>query len=609
MKARGSGLRHALVYLFIFAAILFSSSFFLYKGLKTLKTEQAKDGLLFEASLISRLITNQGAGLTNPVNKIHLRKTLGSLGSKRWIMVFDPKGELLWSSFKDRAVPYKGFRQLLEKAMTSGPQFIHLIHVPDGIRFFTVLVPLKSGNGAIGGVLGVAINEMRLDPLKGEFQLAVSWLFLLVFVVFILITRFVHLRFRGEVEKMTLPLERFGHQDPRIAAEDVRNGLKRVSPKISSLEGLKGQILTIIDSFSERLSKCDNRLQRLSLLFENMKEPVFLLDGQKRVLTMNRAAEDLAHIPCKKALGRGFSTLFRELDLKYFIDDVYKAKKDSEIELPLFTGKDGLEKRFFLIKAVTIFDHANDRRRLSGVLLVMDDITRLKRLENTRREFVANVSHELKTPITAIKGYAETLLDGVGEQDIEERFLGIIWRQAKRLENLVEDILSLSHMEAQEGKTSLSLKKVKIGDLLGGAVETCRVLAGEKDIEIKISSKQHDLVVEVDQTLMEQAITNLLTNAINYSPRGSSVTVGVEVKGTHLNIRVEDHGKGIAPKDQERIFERFYRVDKARSRQLGGTGLGLAIVKHIVQIHGGRISVKSELGKGSTFTISLPLKK
>ncbi len=607
MRGRFSGLRYTLAYLCIFAVIFFSSSFFLYKGLKALKTEQAQNGLLFEASLVSRLIINAGADLANPANKKYLRKILGSFGSKRLIMVFDTNGELLWSSFKDLAVPYKSFKQLFKKTVKSGPQFIHLQHVPGRIRFFTVLVPLKSGKGALIGVLGVAINEMELDPLKGQFQLAESWLFVLIFVFSILIARLLHIRFTGEVEKITLPLKRFGSQDPIIADEDVRNSLKRVNPKIASLKDLKGQVLAMMDSFSKRLNKCDNRLQRLSLLFENMKEPVFLLDNQKRVLTMNRAAEDLAHIPCKKALGRRFSTLFRELDLKHFIDDVFKAKKDRETELSLFTGKDGLDKRYFLIKAVTIFDCANNHTRLSGVLLVMDDITRLKRLENTRREFVANVSHELKTPITAIKGYAETLIDGVRDQDVEERFLGIIWRQAKRLENLVEDILSLSHMEAYEGKTSLRLKKVKIVDLLRGASETCKVLAREKDVEIKIACKHLDLVVEVDHTMMEQAITNLLTNAINYSSRGSSVTVGIDVTETHLNIKVEDHGKGIAQKDQERIFERFYRVDKARSRQLGGTGLGLAIVKHIVQIHGGQISVKSQLGKGSTFTITLPL--
>jgi two-component system phosphate regulon sensor histidine kinase PhoR len=234
-------------------------------------------------------------------------------------------------------------------------------------------------------------------------------------------------------------------------------------------------------------------------------------------------------------------------------------------------------------------------------------MTRLRRLENIRKDFVANVSHEIKTPITAIKGFVETLREGAAESPQDrERFLGIIHRHVERLEALVEDLLSLSEIEREAERKEISLTEHPVLDVLNTALQVCQEKAADKDIRMELACPQ-DLKVNVNPALLEQAVVNLLDNAITYSERGRPVRVTAGERGAEILIQVQDEGCGIEKVHLERLFERFYRVDKARSRKLGGTGLGLSIVKHIVEAHGGHVSVESKPGKGSTFTLHLPL--
>jgi two-component system phosphate regulon sensor histidine kinase PhoR len=241
----------------------------------------------------------------------------------------------------------------------------------------------------------------------------------------------------------------------------------------------------------------------------------------------------------------------------------------------------------------------------------MNDVTRLRRLENVRRDFVANVSHELKTPVTSIKGYAETILDS-GLEDTEQtsKFLQIIVRQSNQLHAIVEDLLDLSRIEQETDKEDIVFICGNVKDVLQAAVQLCSVKAQEKDIAINLDCAA-TLSYAMDPILMEQAVSNLVVNAIKYSDPASCV----EIRGYKTDqageemiaISVQDYGVGIGKEHLPRLFERFYRSDKARSRKLGGTGLGLAIVKHIAQAHNGTVTVESELGKGSVFTIFLPI--
>ena len=241
-----------------------------------------------------------------------------------------------------------------------------------------------------------------------------------------------------------------------------------------------------------------------------------------------------------------------------------------------------------------------------GVLLVLYDITRLRRLERVRRDFVANVSHELKTPITAIKGFVETLAGGAMENPQDAaRFLKIIEKHVERLDSIIEDLLTLSRLEQETERSEVVLEKRPLGDVLLAAVEVCRPIARSRNIEIRVRAEER-VVCEISTRLLEQAVVNLIDNAIKYSDSGSSIDVTLRRAQFEAVISVEDRGCGIERQHLPRLFERFYRTDRARSRDLGGTGLGLAIVKHIALVHRGRVAVESEPGEGSVFSIYLP---
>ncbi|EGG70071.1 sensor histidine kinase [Staphylococcus epidermidis] len=234
------------------------------------------------------------------------------------------------------------------------------------------------------------------------------------------------------------------------------------------------------------------------------------------------------------------------------------------------------------------------------MVVVLHDITNLQKLENLRREFVANVSHELKTPITSIKGFAETLIEGAkNDEQSLDMFLNIILKESNRIESLVTDLLDLSHIEQQK---ELEINYMNLSELAINIIDNLQTQAYNKRIKIQ-SEIEKDVIIEAHENKIAQVITNLLSNAINYSSEDNKVIVRVYRNDNKVYLEIQDYGIGISETDQKRIFERFYRVDKARSRDSGGTGLGLSITKHIVEAHNGRIDVKSAPGKGSIFKV------
>jgi two-component system phosphate regulon sensor histidine kinase PhoR len=300
--------------------------------------------------------------------------------------------------------------------------------------------------------------------------------------------------------------------------------------------------------------------------------------------------------------GRTIQEVIRLSELKRCVVGALSSEEPVEKDLVLY----GEAERIVQARGTPLRDAEGKR---IGVLVVLNDVTRLAKLENIRKDFVANVSHEIKTPITAIKGFVETLQEG-RTQDQEEirRFLEIIHRHVDRLEAIVEDLLTLSRMEKEAETEGIPLEDHTVRDILARAVQACEDKAESKKIHLEIDCRE-DLKARMDPQLLEQAVVNLIDNAINYSEEGKSVTIKALERAQEILIQVQDQGCGIERKHLDRVFERFYRVDKSRSRKLGGTGLGLAIVKHIVQSHGGRVSVESQLGVGSTFTLHLPRSK
>lgn len=335
---------------------------------------------------------------------------------------------------------------------------------------------------------------------------------------------------------------------------------------------------------------------RQDALFDSMIEGVLVLDETGRVQFANST---FAEMFATTGVLRG-KTLLEAVRLHEIAEVVERTKTEGRVvdhELRLATEPE----RWLQINAAALT--SADRRKL-GVIVVFHDLTRTKQLERTRQEFVANVSHELRTPLSLIKGYAETLLDGAKDNpEVATKFLQTIDRNARRLDLLIQDLLIISSLES--GRVSLSLGTVNLHTL------TDRMLADFKSRaearHVKLVATVPELSAHADEARLEQVLGNLLENAVKYGRDGGTVTVGGRaLPNGMLEMFVQDDGPGIPPESLERVFERFYRVDKARSRDQGGTGLGLSIVKHIVHSHGGRVWVESEPGKGAKFFFTLP---
>jgi two-component system phosphate regulon sensor histidine kinase PhoR len=331
------------------------------------------------------------------------------------------------------------------------------------------------------------------------------------------------------------------------------------------------------------------------VIFESMVEGLLLLDEHGRIRLANRACMALFGI---SADVRGWTLMeaLRLHELADLVNSLETQKQVSGFELKV----PGPTERWLQINAAAIYNGGGQRQ---GTVLVFHDLTRLKQLENARQEFVANVSHELRTPLSLIKGYVETLLDGArNDPEVAIKFLQTIDRNAERLRLLIEDLLAISELES--GRVKLNLQPVALGPTVAKVLEDFRARAAAKGVTfLRLAT---DLAVRADPGRLEQVLGNLVDNAIKYGRSSGSVIIGARpTDAGQVEISVQDDGPGIPPEALERVFERFYRVDKARSREQGGTGLGLAIVKHLVQSHGGRVWATSAQGHGAIFYFTL----
>ena len=335
----------------------------------------------------------------------------------------------------------------------------------------------------------------------------------------------------------------------------------------------------------------------------SMIEGVLAIDARQRIVSINHGAAELLGLDPDKSLRRPLQEVVRNPDLRRFALLAIDCREPVEDDLVIRGARD----RTIRLRGTALRDVSGE----GGAVIVLNDVTDIKRLENMRRDFVANVSHELKTPIASIKGFVETLLDGAADDPVDSRrFLEIVARQADRLEAIIEDLLALSRIEQSEGAGNLPLERVHVLAVLSAAVADCRPRARDRGVVVDVACDGM-LEADVNPALLEQAVINLVDNAVKYSDSGDTIWVSAieevaAADGPAVRIVVRDEGCGIEAEHLPRLFERFYRVDMARSRKLGGTGLGLSIVKHIVQAHGGSVAVESTPGIGSTFTIELP---
>jgi two-component system, OmpR family, phosphate regulon sensor histidine kinase PhoR len=397
-------------------------------------------------------------------------------------------------------------------------------------------------------------------------------------------------------------VERLKDFSRRVAEGDYRPlPAERPRDELSDLASALNETAAWMDSTIRSLSGERNRS---SAILRSMVEGVAVIDEQERLVFCNRAFSEIWNLESAVVEGRPVIEAVRNSDLLGLIRRALRGEEGVRSEIAMGI----VQHRNFSVTATPVqaLDAALLNEKPSGAVVVLHDVTELRRLERVRHDFVANVSHEFKTPLTAIQGFAETLLSGALEDPRNNRrFLEIIRDHATRLAVLTDDLLKLARIEA--GKLEVQFVPVQLGEVIERCTETSLLKASRKRIVLEVDVPPALPAVHGDASLLRDVVQNLLDNAIQYTPEGGRVRISATAGPREAVVTVDDTGIGIPLADQERIFERFYRVDAARSREAGGTGLGLSIAKHIVEAHGGRLWVESEVGHGSKFSFSVSL--
>jgi two-component system phosphate regulon sensor histidine kinase PhoR len=558
----------------IFVALLLKSSY-----LDSLTGRLQKEGKMLAETMDWRAVSTEPGGFRR-ASRIY-SETLGLR-----VAIFDHTGSLLGDSADPQGKASDGrvFPEV-RQALKTG-RSVPAAYRDDDLH---AAVPVVRE----GRILGAIYLSMDLEEVNRS--LSQVWVSLaLGLIIAYAISGFAGSRIAGGVTK---PLEEIIQVAVDIAQKRFH---RRVQTTGQDEVARLGQAINrMAHSLQNQVETIRRSERRLNSVIETMESGLLMVDPTGRVSLANRAFERMFGIPATDLVGQSFQRLTYPYDLAVLVTECAESGMRLRKEIHLYYP----EERMLQAHLSPMWVEKNG----VGVVAVFHDLTAIRRLEQLRKDFVANVSHELKTPVTSIRGFAETLLDGAMEDpDALREFLGIILDESLRLERLVGDLLDLSRIESKQLR--IRLERVPVDELILSAVKT---------LEDRIRTKGQTLSVEIPETFMvdvdvdrvRQIILNLLSNAMAYTPEKGAIRIRAERESTGWLLQVSDTGIGIPTKDLPRIFERFYRVDKARSRDSGGTGLGLAIVKHLVEAHRGEIDVKSQVGKGTTFTIRFPLQE
>lgn len=577
-------------YLLITAVSLIAVSWYAYHSLREFYKDHIIADMQSRAALVERAIASHL--IESDYQRVDaLCKELGTKSAAQ-LTVISASGAILGDSHGDPAnLESQSGRNEIVSALSGSIGVDRRFSSRFNQEMLFVAVPVVD-KGTVLAAVRIAVPVSFLDDALNEvyWRLGVSGMIVALFAaaVALIVAR-----------NISKPLSEIKAGAERIAQGDLES---RVAvPEFEEIAGLAVAMNQMAVQLSDRFRTVQRQNLEQEAIVSNMLEGVIAMDADQKLISLNRAAARFLGLEAREAIGKSILEVIRNSDLQRLIAKTFVVGEPVEGDVTLTDPS--LGERFLQAHGTLMRD---SNREVIGALLVLNDVTRTKKLENLRRDFVANVSHELKTPITSIKGFVETLIEGTTmSADESQRFLQIIARQANRLHAIIEDLLKLSRIEQESERGEIALELERLLEVLQAAVSSCELKAAAKQIKITLSCSE-TIQARINAPLLEQAIVNLIENAIKYSEPDTEIAISATINDKLLLISVRDQGNGIAKEHLPRLFERFYTVDKARSRAQGGTGLGLAIVKHIVLSHGGNISVQSEVGKGSNFTISLP---
>ena len=456
-------------------------------------------------------------------------------------------------------------------------------------RMMYVALPLRSPE-RLEAILRVSIPLTEVDEELSSIQKRITFGGFLIALFAALVCFYVSRRISRPIEEMRKGAEYFARGDL-----EYRLSLTGTAETANLAEAIN----LMAARLESRIEAEVNQRNQIEAVLSSMSEGVIALDMDEHILSFNQAAATMfARLPAA-AKNQSLHEIIRNRNLQQFVEKAQKS--DIHVKEDIILNQNG--ERIININASFLRD-AKEKR--IGTLLVLNDVTQLRRLEKMRQDFVANVSHEIRTPLTAIKGFVETLQSGAKDNPKEAaRFLSIIDKNVNRLGAIIDDLLQLSRIEKDNEANLIQLTKTAVKNVIISSIKICKTEAEAKQIEIDFTCDD-SLEAMIEPVLFEQALVNLIDNAVKYSSEKGEIQIKAVKTDSGVSFSIQDNGIGISKKHLPRLFERFYRVDKARSREQGGTGLGLAIVKHIVQAHGGHVTVDSTPGKESTFTIHLP---
>ena len=504
------------------------------------------------------------------------------------ITVITARGLVLADSQSDpQTMENHAGRPELKDALANGGghSIRHSVTINRDLLYYAVRQPTAAGQPVL---LRFALPLSTVTSVLMQFRESLWLASLLILAVVGGATLLVSRRFTNRVERLTAFSRRVAegdfHAEPSGSSGDALDSLG------SSLNQTAARLDQTIRTLTEERNLS-------SAILGSMVEGVAVVNASERVLFSNPSFASVLGLGSPPQPGSGLVEVVRQTELIEAVRKVLAG--EARVESEIVTGT--LRQHFFAATVAAV-----RTTQANGAVVVLHDITDLRKLERVRRDFVANVSHEFRTPLTAIQGFSETLLGGaMNDPQNRDRFLGIILEHARRLARLTDDLLMLSKMDAD--RLELELRRLPVEQLVAGCVETAQPRAVEKDLRLSVNLGQKLPDIAGDRRRLTEVLQNLLDNAIQYTPAGGQIMVSAERHDGDVVFTVSDTGIGIPQADQPRIFERFYRVDVARSREVGGTGLGLSIAKHLMEAHGGRLWVESEVGQGSQFHFSVPI--
>jgi two-component system phosphate regulon sensor histidine kinase PhoR len=537
------------------------------------------DFYMKELKLIEHVLDTQS-------NSAHINKLLkyAAKDLNGNIYILDSKWNVEYSSGDSNP---RNMAPYYSKLKRNGSLDNNLVKMHEDKKIYYSLMRGKTGDK---GYIQLVVPQGLAESQERSIWIMMSVGFLICFVIIL----YVSIRV---IRKIVRPVE----EATRTAKELAKGNFKARTYEYQQEDiGELNYSLNVLARNLEKMTKSqESQHDRLTTLIENMGSGLILIDSNGYINLVNKAFKELFKEHTDYWTGHLFYEVFPHASIKSIVQETYLTEKNvrENVVIPIH-----IERKHFDVYSAPVLDI---KGKLRGIVLVFHDITELKKLEQVRKDFVANVSHELKTPVTSLKGFAETLLDGAGEnEEFRNKFLTIILNESDRLQALIQDLLDLS--KSEQG-FNLDIQKVDLKLLVNETVEILQHKAEKKNINLSINVSG-DTIMNGDPLRLKQIIINLVSNSLTYTPVDGKVIVNVEEEDEQIKFSVKDTGIGIKESEIPRIFERFYRVDKARSRNSGGTGLGLAIVKHLVEAHHGSISVKSKVGKGSLFTIIFPKK-